>query len=141
MILANCSTATEKLLERKRCTWCYGVDPDTDAGEVSGDGQRHGHDGTLAGCVRDLAALSVVGRDARCVDDDAALTALVRFVLMHHLSSETNHVERAANVHLRKTICFVVIPLFGYFLSPDALVAVILHHANRAQQCQYISFR
>ena len=76
---------------------CDRADADEPCREVAGDRQRHRDDAAFGRRVRDLPDLTVVRRDARGVDDDAALA--VDRLLLHHLrGGQARHVERADQV-------------------------------------------
>ena len=65
----------------------------TDAGEISGDGQRHSDDAALGSGIGGLSSLPVESGDGGGVDDHSSLRVLVGFFVVHQRRALANHVE------------------------------------------------
>src|SRR5699024_5855588 len=76
------------------------VDADAELREVARGADAHRVDATLGRGVGDLPDLALVGGHGGGVDDDATLAVLVHHILRGHgLGGQTEHVERAHEVH------------------------------------------
>ena len=76
-----------------------GVDADLLAGEVARRGQRQADHAALGGRIGDLADLAFIGRDARGVDDDAALFA-DRLCGDEPFGEQAQHIEGADQIDI-----------------------------------------